>query len=136
VQIAGIADPQRRLAARDLHDGLDLQKLILDRTELPVIFITGHGSVSMTVQAMKAGAIEFLTKPLEEETLLDAMRHAFERSHAALQREARLRSLRDRYSETTVKAHRGKLMRKMNACSLASLINMTTNLSLEGAVSR
>src|SRR5258707_15827782 len=64
--------------------GLDLQKLVADRIEMPIIFITGHGDVPMSVQAMRAGAVEFLTKPFEEETLLSAIRHAIERSKTAL----------------------------------------------------
>ena len=123
-------------------NGLDLQKRIAaDRIDMPIIFITGHGDVPMTVQAMKAGAVEFLTKPFSDDVLLSAIRHAIERSHTALGHEAEIRSLRDRYaslsrrerevmalvvtgllnkqvgfelgiSEITVKAHRGRVMRK------------------------
>ena len=140
--------------------GLDLQKRIaVDRIEMPIIFITGHGDVPMTVQAMKAGAIEFLTKPFSDEVLLNAIRDALERSRAALDHEAEMRAVRDRYasltsrerevmalvvsgllnkqvgaelgiSEITVKAHRGKMMRKMKADSLADLVTMAATLHL------
>jgi FixJ family two-component response regulator len=140
-------------------NGLDLQRLIADRAELPIIFITGHGDVPMAVQAIKAGAVEFLIKPLVGEVLLGAVRHALTRSHTALRHEARLRTLRDRYmslslrerevmalvvsgrlnkqvagelgiSEITVKSHRGKMMRKMKVGSLADLVNMVAGLSI------
>ena len=141
-------------------NGLELQKRIgVDRIEMPIVFITGHGDVPMTVQAMKAGAIEFLTKPFSDDVLLNAIRDALERSRAALDHEAEMRAVRDCYasltsrerevmalvvsgllnkqvgaelgiSEITVKAHRGNMMRKMKADSLAALVNMDTALRL------
>ena len=141
-------------------NGLDLQKRIAsDRIDMPIIFITGHGDIPMSVQAMKAGAIEFLTKPFGNDVLLSAIRDAIERSQAALGREAQIRALRDCYaslthrerqvmalvvsgllnkqvggelniSEITVKAHRGQVMRKMKAESFADLVNIAARLGL------
>jgi len=139
--------------------GLDLQKQLAQRTDMPIIFITGHGDVPMSVQAMKAGAAEFLTKPFKDDVLLDAIRIAIERSRAALRADAEVRALRNCYesltprerevmalvvagllnkqvggqlgiSEITVKAHRGQVMRKMKADSLPDLVTMAARLGL------
>ena len=138
--------------------GLELQTLIAsDRIDMPIIFITGHGDVPMTVQAMKAGAVEFLTKPFDDEVLLTAIRQALTRSTATLNDQAELQSLRECYasltpreqevmrlvvsgmlnkqialqlgiSEITVKAHRGKVMSKMKAGSIADLVKVAMRL--------
>jgi len=143
-------------------NGLELQKQLADRTEMPIIFITGYGDVPMSVQAMKAGAVEFLTKPFKDDALLDAVRGAIERSRAALRHEAAMSAFRDCYasltprerevmalvvsgllnkqvagelgiSEITVKAHRGQVMRKMKADSLPDLVTMAARLGLRSA---
>jgi FixJ family two-component response regulator len=141
-------------------NGLDLQKHIaVERPDLPIIFITGYGDIPKSVQAMKAGAVEFLTKPFSDDVLLSAIRQAVERSGTTLGHAAEMRTLRDRYaslsvrerevmslvvsgllnkqvgaelgiSEITVKAHRGNMMRKMKADSLADLVTMGAKLQL------
>jgi FixJ family two-component response regulator len=132
---------------------------LAERTDMPIIFITSHGDVPMTVQAMKAGAVEFLTKPLKGDVLLNAIRGALERSRVALRDEAELRTLRSCYnsltprerdvlglvvagqlnkqvggelgiSEITVKADRGRMMRKMKADSLPELVTMAVRLGV------
>jgi FixJ family two-component response regulator len=142
-------------------NGLDVQRELAERNEMPIIFITGHGDVPVTVQAMKAGAVEFLTKPLKEDLLLDAIRDALERSRVALRINAELEAIKNSYesltprerevmalvvtgllnkqvggelgiSEITVKAHRGQVMRKMKAESLPDLVTMSARLGLPG----
>jgi FixJ family two-component response regulator len=139
-------------------NGLDLQKLIsVERTEMPIIFVTGYGDVPMTVKAMKAGAVEFLTKPFNDEAMLTAVGLALDRSRTALVLETEMEALRGRHaslsrrerevmalvvtgllnkqvahelgiSEITVKAHRGKVMEKMQAASFADLVNIAGRL--------
>ena len=141
-------------------NGLELQQRIaVERTDMPIIFITGHGDVPMTVRAMKAGALEFLTKPFSDEVLLRAIENALERSRAVLAVQAEIHALRAEYealtgrerqvmvlvasgllnkqvggrlgiSEITVKAHRGKMMRKIHASSLADLVTKAAKLGL------
>lgn len=141
-------------------NGLDLQKRVVqERHYMPIIFITGHGDIQMTVQAMKAGAVEFLTKPFGDDVLLNAIRNAIERSRVLLDRDAETRELKSRYirltsrerevmalvvaglpnkqvggelgiSEITVKAHRGSMMRKMKADSLAELVGIAARLRI------
>ena len=142
--------------------GLELQPQLAERTDMPIIFITGHGDVPMTVQAMKAGAVEFLTKPFKDDVLLDAIRGAIERSRAALRQDSEMRVLRSSYasltrrerevmalvvsgllnkqvggelgiSEITVKAHRGQVMRKMKADSLPTLVTIAARLGPRAA---
>ena len=141
-------------------NGLELQKrLAVERPNMPIIFLTGYGDIPMTVQAMKAGAVEFLTKPFSDGTLLTALSKAIARSTALIARDTEVRALRARYarlsfrerevmalvvvgkankevayelgiSEITVKAHRGSMMRKMEADSLAELVNQAARLRL------
>jgi len=143
-------------------NGLELQKRIAGGSDLPIIFLTGRGDIPMTVQAMKAGAIEFLTKPFAPDILVKAIRNALQHSLSSIAEDANLRALRARYeslshreravmalvvlgklnkqvaaalgiSEVTVKGHRGRMMRKMYAKSFAELVNMADRLGLETA---
>jgi FixJ family two-component response regulator len=140
--------------------GLDLQRQLTDADiEMPIVFITGHGDIQMSVRAMKAGAVEFLTKPFRDQDLLDAVQQAVDRDRATREQRAQIAELRERYeslspreqevmglvvggllnkqiagklgtSEATVKMHRGNLMRKMHADSLAGLIEIAQKLTL------
>ena len=140
-------------------DGLELQQQLGERTDMPIIFITGHGDIPMTVRAMKAGAVEFLTKPLKDDLVVNAVQGALERSRAGLRLDAEMQTLRTCYdsltprerevmtrvvagmlnkqvgsdlgiSEITVKAHRGQVMRKMKAESLPDLVTMAARLGV------
>jgi FixJ family two-component response regulator len=157
-----VAGPSCLILDVNLPDlnGLDLQQRIVDeRAIMPIIFITGRGDIPTSVQAMKAGAMDFLTKPFDDDVLLNAIRSAIDRSQAALGQEVKIIALRDRYaalssrerevmalvvagllnkqvgaelhiSEITVKAHRGSAMRKMGARSLPDLVNMAAKLGV------
>jgi FixJ family two-component response regulator len=140
-------------------NGLELQQQLAERPDMPIIFITGYGDVPMTVRAMKAGAVEFLTKPINDDVLLEAIRQAIERSRTVLREDSEMQVLRTCYvsltprerevmalvvsgrlnkqvggeldiSEITVKAHRGQVMRKMKADSLPDLVRMAARLGL------
>jgi FixJ family two-component response regulator len=146
-------------------NGLELQKQLTERKDMPIIFISGYADVPMSVQAMKAGAVEFLTKPLQHDVLATAICGAIERSREALRLGSEMQGLRERYeslslrerevmalvvsgllnkqvggqlgiSEITVKAHRGQVMRKMMAGSLADLVTIAARLELRSTVKR
>jgi len=146
-------------------DGCDLQALLADRADMPIIFVSGHADVATTVRAMKAGAVEFFTKPFADDAMLCAIRNAVHRSRAALTDGAEMRVLRDSYtalsprerevmalvisgrlnkqvgselgiSEITVKAHRGKVMRKMKADSICDLVRMASRLRVTPTLRR
>jgi FixJ family two-component response regulator len=162
-----VAGPSCLILDVNLPDlsGLDLQAHIADgQADMPIIFVTGYGDVPMSVRAMKAGAVEFLTKPMDKDVLLTAVRHAIGRSLAATGRQEEMRTLRARYasltarekevmamvvsglmnkqvagelciSEITVKAHRGRMTRKMRAATFADLVNMAARLGVGAAAS-
>jgi FixJ family two-component response regulator len=154
--------PACLLLAVNLPDrnGLEVQQLLLDRPELPIIFVSGRGDIPSAVRAMKAGAVEFLVKPFSDEEVLSAIEHAIERSTAVLRHTAEVTALLQRYTtlstrqreimdlvssgrlnkqvagdlgiaEVTVKTHRGRIMRQMEAGSFAELVKMHVKLSSE-----
>jgi FixJ family two-component response regulator len=140
--------------------GLDFQRRLAEaKIHIPIVFITGHGDIPMTVRAMKAGAVEFLTKPFRDQDLLDAIHHALERDRIRRQQEAEIANLRERFesltpreqevlprvisgllnkqiaaeigtTESTVKVHRSQLMRKMGAESVADLVRMAEKIGI------